>query len=186
MRATVRLLSALALTTLGLALTGVAPAHAHARLVSSTPAQDAILDALPDQVSFVFSEPMDPSAYVVVTAPDGTALTTGEPVVDEYTITQDIRGAGEGTYLMAVKAVSRDGHPITGRVEFAVGAPSVRSETPLAGPLSDPAATSGATSASSEAVPAGRRGHDDWVWWVGPIFMTGGLAMWAFGRRSPT
>lgn len=189
MTASARLLAALVMVLLGLPLVGAAPAYAHATLVSSSPAQDLVLDAAPDQVSFTFSEPMDPVAYVVVTAPDGTALATNDPVVDDDTVTQAVEAAGEGTYLMAVKAVSEDGHPITGRVEFVVGEPSEQSADPVqdapASDEPDASVTSSTTSAGATAGPPQWRGRDTWVWLVGPAFMAGGVALWLIGRRSP-
>lgn len=185
-----RILATAALALLGLPLAGPAPAHAHASLVSTDPEQGAVLDALPGRVEFVFSEPMDPTAYVVVTAPDGSALAVGDPEVDGATITQEVADGGDGTYVMAMKAVSRDGHPLTGRVDFVVGEPSAATPTPEPAPepaaSADPSPTSaGAGDSTVRARSGGWRGHDAWVWLVGPGLLCVAGALWLAGRRVP-
>lgn len=185
-----RILAAAVLALLGLPLAGPAPAHAHASLVSTDPEQGAVLGAFPGRVEFVFSEPMDPTAYVVVTAPDGSALAVGAPEVDGATITQEVADGGDGTYVMAVKAVSKDGHPLTGRVDFAVGEPSAT--PPTEEPAPEPAASAdpsptpaGGGDTTTRADAGGWRGHDAWVWLVGPAFLCGAGALWLAGRRIP-
>lgn len=185
------------LVALGLALpallvgAGAGPAWAHASMTGSSPEQGERLEALPEEVTFEFSEAMDPTAYVVVTGPDGASLAAGEPVVDGSTITQALAGPGpDGGYLMAVKAVSADGHAITGRVEFVVG----DGELPSAGGAEDStpsasasAAANGTTEAAASAVPAsaGDGGRPPWVWGVGVLCLAGSLVLWFAARRVP-
>ncbi len=116
----VRLLLACALLALTMLLTP-SPAWAHATLVGSSPRQDEQLDVLPDEVVFEFSADMAAPAYVIVTAPDGSSLTSGEPVVEGTTVSQAIGDGPDGAYTMAFRAVSEDGHPVTGQVTFHVG-----------------------------------------------------------------
>lgn len=182
-----RVLTTAVLALLGLPLVSSAPAYAHASMVGSSPEQGAVLDALPDQVDFEFSEPMDPTAYVVVTAPDGSALAVGEPRVDGSTVTQEIGSGADGTYLMAVKAVSRDGHPVTGRVEFVVGEPSatgtVEAPSGQTSVATDSPTTSASDGHSSDRGAGAWRDRDPWVWWVGPGFLGIAVALWLAGRR---
>lgn len=179
-------------------LVGVAagPAWAHASMTGSSPEQGERLDALPDRVTFEFSEEMDPTAYVVVTGPDGSSLAAGEPVVDGSTITQSLAGPGpDGGYLMAVKAVSSDGHAVTGRVEFVVGdgeLPSADGADTSSPGASASAASDGTTEAGASAAPAtaappsaGDGGRPAWVWAVGPLCLAGSLGLWIAARRSP-
>jgi methionine-rich copper-binding protein CopC len=100
------------------------PAWAHAGLESSSPAAGQRLDALPSEVSFTFSEDLATPAYVVVTAPDGTSLTSGDPVVEGTTLKQAVSAGPPGDYSMAYRAISSDGHPVTGEISFTVGAAS--------------------------------------------------------------
>ena len=98
------------------------PAAAHASLVSSSPAQGDVLATAPTSISFEFSEDMVSPAYVVVTGPDGNAATVGEPVVDGNVVTQQVApGVPDGTWTTAVRAVSKDGHPVTAQITFSVG-----------------------------------------------------------------
>ena len=188
MRRTARVLGALALAGAAAPLVVAAPAHAHATMVATSPEEGAVLDALPAQVSFAFSEPMDPVAYVVVTAPDGTALADGDPVVDGEIITQAVDDSGDGTYLMAVKAVSQDGHPLTGRVEFVVGEASepltTTGDEAAAAPTDAAATASGTDAARAPRGSASWGGRPPWVWLVGPGFLLAGAGMWFAGRRS--
>lgn len=102
-------------------LASAGPASAHATLVSSSPAQGARLDALPAEVRFEFTEEIAAPAYVIVTAPDGSSVADGDPVVDGRVVTQAVADGPEGGYTMAYRAVSRDGHPVTGAISFSVG-----------------------------------------------------------------
>ncbi|MBS4753559.1 copper resistance protein CopC [Nocardioides sp. zg-ZUI104] len=119
-----RTLVALLAVALGLlgALAWQPPASAHASLVSADPADGTRLDTLPAQVRLEFSEPMSAPAYVVVTAPDGTQVQQGEAAVADTRVSIALSGAGaEGTYGLAFRAVSADGHPVSGRLVFVVG-----------------------------------------------------------------
>lgn len=129
------------------ALLWAAPgASAHASLVTSDPREGQTLDALPAAVSFEFSEAMSEPAYVVVTAPDGSSVTTGEPQVDGAIVSQQLAsGGGPGTYTMAYRAVSADGHPVTGQITFTVGGDAA------SGGASSPSASAEPTSPSSAA-----------------------------------
>lgn len=187
-RTAARIVSTAAFVLLAVPLVGTAPAYAHASMVDSSPEQGAVLDALPEVVEFEFSEPMDPTAYVVVTAPDGSALAVGDPEVDGATVTQEVGPGGDGSYLMAVKAVSRDGHPVTGRVEFVVGEPSATTGAtepdPGASVADSPTSTAGG--ASDEGGGVSWRGHAPWVWWVGPGLLAIAGVLWLAARRAPT
>ncbi len=184
----VRGLAALALVLLGLGVGGGTPAFAHASLVGSTPEQGAVLDALPGEVVFEFSDDMDATAYVVVTGPDGASATVGDPEVRGTEVRQRLApgtAALEGTYVMAVKAVSVDGHPVTGRVEFAVGRPSdAGSPEPSesSSPASEPVSAAG-RNGSSAAPGAEIGGRPLWVWLVGPGCLLAALGLWWTGRR---
>lgn len=115
-------LGALAWLAAGLASAG--PAHAHAALASSDPAADEVLDAAPDEITLVFTEQIAPPAFVTVHGPDEAEISTGEVRVGNGVVKRSMDDAGEGTYTVAYRVVSADGHPISGQYEFAVGAPS--------------------------------------------------------------
>lgn len=137
-----RLLAAVLLAAA--ALWAPAPAWAHAQLAGSTPALGQVLDEPPAEVSLQFTDRVAAPAYVVVTAPDGSAATVGSPQVAGDTVTQALTSTDlEGTYAMAYRAVSEDGHPVTGEITFSVGR-ALRAATPPRGPATAPSPTAGA------------------------------------------
>ncbi|MBB3043801.1 copper resistance protein CopC [Nocardioides sp. LMS-CY] len=120
-RTVVRALTGALLGVLALAVLPAAPAAAHAALVSSSPAQGDRLRVLPAEVTFEFNQDMSAPAYVIVTAPDGSSVTDGDPEVDGAVVRQAVSEGPEGTYTMAYRVVSEDGHPVTGEIAFTVG-----------------------------------------------------------------
>ncbi|MCX4539298.1 copper resistance protein CopC [Streptomyces sp. NBC_01565] len=113
-----------------LVLGGAAPALAHAGLSGSDPADGAVLVAAPEQVTLTFTES--------VSFPDG-ALRVLSPANDRVNPSQaqhaDGRantarvalrgGLAQGTYTVAWRVVSADGHAISGAFTFSIGKPSV-------------------------------------------------------------
>ena len=154
---------ALAGAVLGLAaLTGFVglapPASAHASLVGTDPEQGALLDAAPAAVTLTFTEPMDDLAEVVVSGPDGADLADGAPVVDGAVVRQSVVATGAaraaGTWSIAYRATSADGHPLTGQVTFSVGAPTEPTSETITEPTSEPTSeptTEPTTEPSTEA-----------------------------------
>ncbi|OZD07942.1 hypothetical protein CH275_05050 [Rhodococcus sp. 06-235-1A] len=98
----------------------IAPASAHAALQSSNPAENAALDAAPDEVTLTFNQAVQSNfATVTVIAPDGIDWAASDPSVDGSTVTVDLDGLGAaGEYTIGYRVVSADGHPITGSVPF--------------------------------------------------------------------
>ncbi len=125
-----------------LVLGAAGPASAHATLVSSDPAEGAVLEAAPDRIGFTYNE-------TVVGVPDGVQVfdADGDQVASSTTVSGkqlDVSltdEVGEGTLVVVWRVLSEDGHPITGSLSFSVGAASA-SVTP---PPSSPSA--GATTA---------------------------------------
>ena len=125
--AVVRLSAGLAALLLALALAPVAPASAHAALISSSPADGAVVDAVPDAVELTFSEVVATPAYVVVTGPDGRTVSEGKPQVADASVSQPTGPSDvEGQYTVNYRIVSADGHPVSGTVRFSVGSASER------------------------------------------------------------
>lgn len=117
-----------------------APASAHASLVSSDPAEGAVVDAAPDTVTLTFDEPVSVvddgiQAYDA----SGDPIDTDAAARDEV-VTVDLPGGlDDGTYVVAWRVVSSDGHPIAGSLTFHVGAPSETVAPPRAAPTTDDA-----------------------------------------------
>jgi methionine-rich copper-binding protein CopC len=128
-------------------------ASAHDSLAGSSPASGAALTTAPAAVTLSFEEaPLAAGLAVAVLAPDRTSVTAGTPVVTGTAVVTPLRPlTASGTYAVAWRAVSADGHPVTGTFSFslalapAAASPSVTtappeptaSSTPLPG-VSDP------------------------------------------------
>jgi len=115
------------------------PGAAHARLTGSSPANGAMLEALPLTVRLTFSDPLDPQFVKVrvtgpqVTGPQATEPAIAEPVVEGPTVTVPMPLAGgAGSWRVDYRVVSRDGHPVSGGLTFNVtGAATGVQATPI-------------------------------------------------------
>lgn len=116
-----RILLSLGAVVLATLLLGTSPALAHAALVETDPAGGATLERLPEVATATFSEPVGSSAYLVVTAPDGTDASAGVAEVVDNTVSVPLEDVGiRGDYRMSYRVVSADGHPIQGEIGFEV------------------------------------------------------------------
>lgn len=96
------------------------PALAHAEFRGSSPAPDALLDALPEIVSLRFSEPVGALSMEWL-LPDGSRSPTTATAVPEGLELSAPPEAGRGTYVLNWRVVSADGHPIGGALVFSFG-----------------------------------------------------------------
>lgn len=134
-------------------------AWAHNQLRSASPARDTTLTTAPTQVVLEFAERLDPTfTTIVVTDPGKKRVATGEPVVagarGTVTLTQPL---GNGTYTVAYRVVSADGHPVQGSYPFTVAVPGApAAPTPASSPSAASAAPAAAATARSDTGgPAG-------------------------------
>ncbi|WP_168929408.1 copper resistance CopC family protein [Nocardioides sp. GY 10113] len=169
------------------------PAAAHTSLVGSTPEDGARLDALPAEMTFTFSEPISPPAYVVVTAPDGTPAAAEEVRVAGTEVSVALADPGiAGRYTAAFRVVSEDGHPVTGQLSFDVGdaAASDEPSDEPSGATSDEPADEPADEPVTDAAigvevdPGPSRSTIFWGVGIGLFAVAGGLALLARRSRS--
>ncbi|MCI3153330.1 hypothetical protein ELQ39_16490 [Streptomyces sp. GB4-14] len=173
----VRTLVLLILAVAGALLAGAAPASAHAALTGSDPAQGAVVDTAPPQLSLTFSEPVavgDDSVRVL--DPKGERVDKGDPANPSGT-TYSVRlvsGLPDGTYTVAYQVVSADSHPVAGAFTFSIGAPS---ETTVAV----------SAQGSDEGLVGWLYGFGRYVSYAGFVVLAGAacfvLACWAPGAR---
>jgi copper transport protein len=99
-----------------------ASALAHASLVSSSPADKEQLDAAPSKVELEFSGTVVAGAgSIQVFDPDGRPVQSGKPSPEKGArVTQAIDAEEHGTYAIAYRVSSEDGHVITGTTTFVV------------------------------------------------------------------
>ena len=107
----------------GAALFGAGTAAAHATLQATSPEADQLLEAPPSEVRLVFDEPVEVSlGGVEVLAPDGDRLDASVELLDGgLQVVVPFEGTQRGTYTVGWRAVSEDGHPISGSFVFHVG-----------------------------------------------------------------
>ncbi|MFY1702621.1 copper resistance CopC family protein [Micromonospora sp. WMMA1923] len=130
-------------TRIVLALSGVVvvllgtptPAWAHNSLRAATPAQNATLTTAPTQITLDFQQRIDPAfTTIVVTDASSRRIAATDPVVTGATGTARLTETlPNGSYLVAYRVVSADGHPVQGSYPFTVAdptAPQVAPPTP--------------------------------------------------------
>ncbi|MEV5647930.1 copper resistance CopC family protein [Nocardia sp. NPDC052254] len=156
----------------GIAITVAGPAGAHSTVVSTDPADGAQITTGPARVSVTFNENLQPSfPSLTVVGPDGNLWSRGKPVVDGPTVSVEVGDLGPaGTYTMAYRVTSADGHPVSGTRTFELTAPG--HGTP--GPKADASNGSGGDK-DSGGIPL-------WVFIVPAVLLfAGGLAFALFG-----
>ena len=105
------------------ALVVPAVAHAHPRLLGSTPRPDSVLPGhVVRVVSLRFNENVDPvGAGVSVVGPDGRDVATDPVDRLGRTLVRSVDAHARGTYVVEWLAVGRDTHPARGAFLFSVG-----------------------------------------------------------------
>ncbi|MGC5309843.1 copper resistance CopC family protein [Micromonospora zamorensis] len=153
--------------TLAVLLAPAAPAWAHNALRESSPTRDAQVASAPERVDLAFAERLDPQfTTIVVTNADKQPVSAGKPTVSGVRATQPLAaGLAAGTYTVAYRVVSVDGHPVQGSYTFTVMASPVTTPSVAASAGSQaPTPTPTPDSAPSAAVPspaAGAVSDDD-------------------------
>ncbi|REE94725.1 copper resistance CopC family protein [Thermomonospora umbrina] len=142
-----------------LVVVGVAApsAQAHTALKESSPAKDATVPS-PSEIALTYTdEVMLPQ--VVLTDPRGQRRQGPKPTVTGTKVTLPIEGSLEpGTYTVAWRVVSADGHPVTGTYEFTVEG-TASTPAPASSEQQAPPVTETATPTA-----ANDGGSGGWLW----------------------
>ncbi len=134
----------------------VAPRHT--ALLSTVPADGAVLDKAPVEIVLTFNEKISPQYAQVVLSRDGSPLTIADPVVTGEVLRVALTDTTPGGYRIAYRVVSADGHPISGESRYTVkgvaATASASSSAPTTSiatstPSAVPTATAGASASSS-------------------------------------
>ena len=158
------------LAVLAVLLLAGRPASAHATLQTTDPAADAVVDAVPDTVTLTFDEPVAaPTGAVQVVSPDGGRVDGAVTLADgDKVVGVAVDGDAKGTYTVAYRVVSDDGHTITGSFVFHVqtrtGAASIDQDVPT-------------TTAAAGAI--GR-----WLGYAGAVTVVGSALLLLLARRA--
>ena len=123
-----------------LVLAWAPPASAHATLIDTDPDEGAVLESAPDLIRFTFNEPVRgvPDGVHVFDA-EGASIGSSSRTSDTDLLVTLDEEPGEGSLIVAWRVVSADGHPISGTLTFAVGAPSAERQGAVRRPARRPA-----------------------------------------------
>lgn len=105
----------------------VVPANAHDELVSTDPADGAVLETAPTQITLTFSANLtetvsDQDNMVSVVDSNATEWVNGPVTVSGTTLVASLAAdMPVGGYAVQWRAVSSDGHPLSGSLSFSVG-----------------------------------------------------------------
>jgi copper transport protein len=171
--------AAIAVLVGALIVLGASSAGAHALVRSSDPADGAILDRGPAQVSITFTERPDPALSIVrVLDAHGNELQTGEPQPvpgQPLELEVGVRALGKGVYTVTWRIVSRaDGHVTAGSFSFGVGVSP--GDMTSHGSVTVPS-----TPSPSPLAAAGR-----WGLYVGLAMLVAAGPFWLFAFRGAT
>lgn len=153
-------------------LTGLAPAaHAHSDLVSSTPENGATLAAMPESVTLVFNEEIDPNFAQAVVSDAKDIARPQTPGVKGATLTVPIPAeVPDGAVEVRYRIVSKDGHPVAGTLAFTAGPPAATGSTtdtamPVApGTASDGTQTPAPRATTQPSVPEREEAANTWMY----------------------
>jgi len=171
-------------------------ASAHNSVVSTTPAEDAVVTEQPGTVSLTTNDALldlGTGAALLVQGPDGLAYGDGCAVIDGATASSVVELGEAGTYTVIWQVVSTDGHPISGEWTFdwqpadgvvlgtgtdspACGGDATGTAAPGAGDASD---------AADEGADAAASGSTDLLWLGAGVLVAvvAGVATWLVVRR---
>jgi methionine-rich copper-binding protein CopC len=117
-------LVAAALIAILVAALAATPAAAHASLISSSPPDGAAVATAPTKVELIFSEAVGALSIIAVTGPDGVQVVDGPTQIQNAWAVQPLKTlTAVGLYKIAYRAVSADGHPVSGRLTFTYAPP---------------------------------------------------------------
>ena len=98
-------------------------AMAHAQFNGSEPSPNALVPERPETVSLWFSEPVSPVAMRWI-SPDGESYPAEAEPGGKQVLVPPPPEVGDGSYMLAWRVVSLDGHPVGGILVISVGATS--------------------------------------------------------------
>lgn len=104
-----------------LSLLGATAASAHAVLLSSTPAENAVVETGPEAFVLSFNEPVSLLTAALI-APDGEQTDVSEGARNGAELTIMLPpDLSQGTHVLSWRVVSVDGHPVGGASVFSIG-----------------------------------------------------------------
>jgi len=124
-------------------LTPAGPAAAHTTLIATDPVDGAVLAEAPDHAALTFNEHVSlPQHGVQVFDARGEPVNSSASASDAVVTVDLPDGLEHGTYVVAWRVISADGHPVAGSLTFSVGEPSTTITSPAAPTAESSAVTS--------------------------------------------
>jgi methionine-rich copper-binding protein CopC len=157
-----------ALLALTASLFVIAPASAHAALSWSSPEVSSSVSEAPTQVTLVFDDEIQviegtDSNIITVTDENDRHFETGDVNVNGAKVSVELSPLNEGTYTVAYRVVSADGHPVSSEYQFEVSTtPEIQTLTGTAKTSEDDAADDEAsTDVATTSVGSGEEPTDE-------------------------
>lgn len=172
---------------------------AHAQLLDSTPAADALVTELPPEIVLTFDDPLLPSSSFDVVDVAGTTVVTGSvDQGDSHVMRAAAPVLADGVFEVRWTAATDDGHieRATFRFTIAVATPPPATFEPSVAPTDTPSAAPSAASSPGASLPsptpvpsAGDGGEassiDVIVSIAAALVVLAGGALWLIRRRKP-
>lgn len=151
---TARILAAALVAALTMVGVTTSVASAHTDLVSSDPADGAVLSAPPTTVTLTFSEALLGQGNTISVNDEAGTVIASVPVTPQDAVLTAPwpTGTEPGTYRIAYRAVADDGHPITGEITVTItgGASASAGAVPAASSSPVPSASASTPAATTE------------------------------------
>lgn len=149
---TIRIPLAIVIMAAGLIATA-GPSSAHTDLVSTSPVAGAVLAQVPSAVVLTFNEALlADTVSVSISDATGTVLPADPAQLNGAVVTAPWPAtASGGSFVIAYRVVSEDGHPVTGSFAFTIEASADATAVPTAIAAAPATATNTASPAASPA-----------------------------------
>ena len=102
--------------------------HAHTSMLSSNPAQGAILNEMPSKIELIFDAALMKLGekevnQLLMRGPDKSLIDLSSVTTEEKMVSAQVIGKnrGPGLYKIYYRIVAQDGHPISGFISYTIG-----------------------------------------------------------------
>lgn len=173
-------------------LGGEGMAFAHAQLITTYPLASTESESLPSRITLEFGEEMldfGDGNQITVKNPEGVEISTGPTLLNGAMVYREIlRDAIPGIYKVNYRAISNDGHKVSGEFTFSVALRKNTDKPTLNSQISTPEASPSKTSAEGNQIAKNESSINHfWHIHAQHIYLTLlgllSIAAWALYRR---
>lgn len=134
------------------ALVSAPSASAHDALIGTSPGANSTIDHAPQSLLLTFNEDvLKVGGQIAVTGPDGKTVTKA-PTATGTRVSVPFEPSGNGTYAVAWRVTSADGHPVSGQYSFTLKA-AANSSASTGTPTSAPSSPSASSTVKGPSTP---------------------------------